>query len=255
MCRSVPACWPTPVCLEVEVWRLFRNRYRRFQRPWRAQQPAATRNYEAGATPCCALPTRSRLDRQRLLDASLSGLWKSTSSNVLSGYHQLHQRLAPTAAELDAREATLPGPAQPSTGHVVGFALRQLASIARRLPLALFNADVDHHAALVQPAGQGRTPWPRAETDRPDHAAGRPGETRGAITDAAHAVLFRPCSVVRRVRPRRDSWRPVPDAWDAARVSQWLRVDSEISAHARAQLANLSGAAAVPVAARVVGRE
>jgi len=238
-----------PGLLEEEVWRVFATDTAAFSDAWLRNNPRRPENYESWSDALLHLADAGRLDRQRLLDASLSGLWKSTSSNVLSGYHQLHLRLAPTAAELDAREAQYRDLLSHRTGHVVGFALRQLASIARRRPLAatptlttmlpLFSLPAKAHAlAALKLVGRIMQ-----QADQEGREA--------AITDAAHVVLFE------ALRHRESEVQEAAaqllaagaDAWDAAQVSQWLRVDGEISAHARAQLANLGGAAAVPVAA------
>ncbi|HPU79637.1 DUF6493 family protein [Accumulibacter sp.] len=240
-----------PGLLEDEVWRLFATDTAAFSDAWQRNNPRRPENYESWSDALLRLADTGLLDRQRLLDASLSGLWKSTSSNVLSGYHQLHQRLAPTAAELDAREAQYRDLLSHRTGHVVGFALRQLASIARRRPLAaaptltsmlpLFSLPAKAHAlAALKLVGRILL------------QAGQEGR-EAAITDAAHAVLFE------ALRHRESEVQEAAaqllaagaDAWDAAQVSQLLRVDGEISAHARAQLADLGGAAATtePVAA------
>ncbi|HMW30610.1 MAG TPA: DUF6493 family protein, partial [Plasticicumulans sp.] len=125
-----------PDLLDDEIWRLFTVDTNVFDNAWAPRDGQSPAAYESWSDALIRLAAEGRIDRRRLLEASLAGLWTSSSSNVLAGYHKLHTRLAPSADELDAYEALYRELLGHRSGHVVGFALRQLALIARRRPLA-----------------------------------------------------------------------------------------------------------------------
>lgn len=122
--------------LENEVWWLFETDTTAFDDAWMRNNPKRPANYESWSDAFVKLAGSGDLDRQRLLDATLSGLWKRTSSGVLSGYHNLHSALGPTPEELDAREPQYRDLLGHKTPPVVGFALKFLTQMARRRPLA-----------------------------------------------------------------------------------------------------------------------
>ncbi len=81
------------------------------------------------------LAGKGHIDRQRLLDGSLSGLTTGFKNNTLSGYIRLFETLEPTPEELASRQQTLVDLLSSQVSHVVTFAVKMLGSIekARRL--------------------------------------------------------------------------------------------------------------------------
>ncbi|MBO3706165.1 MAG: hypothetical protein J5X21_07125 [Candidatus Accumulibacter sp.] len=124
-----------PDLLEDEVWRLFDTDTRAFDDSWLRRSPRCPADYESWSEALLRLAGDGRLDRQRLLDASLAGLWKSADNGVVAGYHRLHARLSPAAAEVDVREAAYRELLGHRSGQVVVFALRQMTQIANRRSL------------------------------------------------------------------------------------------------------------------------
>ncbi len=125
-----------PGLLDDEIWRLFEIDTQVYDDSWTRRNPRCPAGYESWSDALARLAGEGSVDRQRLLDATLAGLWASSSNSVLAGHHRLHCRLAPSADELDAREGAYRELLGHRAGPVVGFALRQLALIARRRPLA-----------------------------------------------------------------------------------------------------------------------
>ena len=75
------------------------------------------------------LSQSGHLDRDRLLDATLSGLHLEVKQQQLSGFHKLHQSLAPNKAERLARQAQYLELLSHKKGHVVKFALSMLGKL------------------------------------------------------------------------------------------------------------------------------
>jgi hypothetical protein len=132
-----------PELLDHEVWRLFEVDTPAFAWDWEGK-PHAPENYESWATALVKLAASGDLDRARLLDASLSGLTTGFGPNVLSGFHKLHTRLAPSVEELASREERYAHLLGSPVGHVAAFALKLLAALqkAGRLDADSFLAEV-----------------------------------------------------------------------------------------------------------------
>ncbi|MEM6551695.1 MAG: DUF6493 family protein [Planctomycetota bacterium] len=124
-----------PDLLDHEFWQLFRHETGAFT--WNATPG------EGWLGAVATLIDRGLLDRQRVLDASLTGLTSGLRDHVLGGFAKLHQTLAPTPDELDHFQPRyrdlLPSP----TPRVVAFALSMLkaADKAKRLDDVSFLRD------------------------------------------------------------------------------------------------------------------
>ena len=119
-----------PELLDDEVWRLFKVATRAFNDEVESN-PYAPSDVESWAGALVRLAGEGRLDRQRLLDASLSALTRGFHSTGLSGFHKLHLRLKPTVEELEARQVVYRGLLTIPVGHVVDFALKMLGRLER----------------------------------------------------------------------------------------------------------------------------
>jgi hypothetical protein len=123
-----------PELLQDEVWRLFEVETNAFT--WDLEgTPHAPEGYESWSTAFVKLAESGDLDRARLLDASLAALTTGFGANVLSGFHKLHTRLAPSVDEIAEREDAYRHLLGSPVGHVASFGLKHLGSLekARRL--------------------------------------------------------------------------------------------------------------------------
>jgi hypothetical protein len=230
-----------PGLLDDEIWRLFETDTNLFDDAWTRRHPQCPADYESWSDALVRLAGEGYVDRQRLLDASLAGLWASSSNSVLAGYHKLHCRLAPSADELEAREAPYRELLGHRTGHVVGFALRQLALIARRRPLA---ADATLAAmpplfalpAKAQPLAALKLFGRLLQQEKPE----------GDLAKAAHVVLLEalrhPASDVQQTAAQ--LLCAYASTWSDDQLAQVRGVEGELAPLARAQLAALGGEAA-----------
>ena len=230
-----------PGLLDDEIWRLFETDTNIFDDAWTRRHPQSPADYESWSDALVRLAGEGYVDRQRLLDASLAGLWTSSNNSVLAGYHKLHCRLAPGGDELDAREAPYRELLGHRTGHVVGFALRQLALIARRRPLA---ADATLAAmpplfalpAKAQPLAALKLVGRLLQQEKPD----------GDLAKVAHVVLLEalrhPASDVQQTAVK--LLCAYASAWSDDQLAQVRGVEGELAPPARAQLAALGGEAA-----------
>lgn len=97
--------------------------------PWLVHRRA--KGYETWAETIQKLLATGHLDRDRLLDASISAMTTGFKQNVLSGFAKMHAALEPTDSEIAARqEAYLDLLAVP-TGQVVSFALKMLKRLVK----------------------------------------------------------------------------------------------------------------------------
>ncbi|MEF8700634.1 MAG: DUF6493 family protein [Candidatus Accumulibacter sp. UW20] len=226
-----------PGLLDDEVWRLFDTDSNAFDDP---RPPARPADYESWSDALVKLASARRLDRQRLLDASLEGLWKSSNPGVLAGYHRLHARLAPDADELDAREAAYRELLGHRSGAVAGFALRQLTLIARRRPLA---AEATLDALLPIFALPTRTAAIAALKLVARLLKALPAEPHAAPLAAAHgalcAALRHPTSAVQQAAAQ--ILCEHAGAWDDGQRAALLSVADELSSLARGLLGGLLG--------------
>lgn len=126
-----------PGLLEDEIWRLFTTDTPAFDDGWVRKHLQCPPDYESWSDALLKLAESGHIDRQRLLDDTLTGLWRSLSNTVLSGYQNLHLRLDPNETELSNREKCYRELLGHRNGPVVGFALRQLGQIARSRALSV----------------------------------------------------------------------------------------------------------------------
>ena len=94
---------------------------------WRAEH--AHPEYESWSDALIRLVELGDLKREDLLDASLAALSEDQKNNQLSGNHKFHARLEPTLDELAQRETAYRELLAHPTGHVVKFALTQMAAL------------------------------------------------------------------------------------------------------------------------------
>ena len=230
-----------PDLLDDEIWLLFTVDTNVFDNAWAPRDGQSPAAYESWSDALIRLAAEGRIDRRRLLEASLAGLWTSSSSNVLAGYHKLHTRLAPSADELDAYEALYRELLGQRSGHVVGFALRQLALIARRRPLAgeATLAALPPLFALPsksQPLAALKLVARLLKQELPE----------GELAAAAHAVLREalrhPASEVQQTAAQLCCAHAA--AWSAEQRAALRAVAGELAPLARAQLAALGDDAA-----------
>ncbi len=120
--------------LKDEVWRLFEIDTVAFKNESFYENHASSQ-YETWAMALKRLACEKHLDRDRLLDASLSGLSTGVKANTLSGYAKFHDSLEPTAAEVCARQQTYLDLISSQTPAVVTFALRNLKLIEKEKKL------------------------------------------------------------------------------------------------------------------------
>ncbi len=114
-----------------DVWRLFEIDNQAFNSDGWRTAPGAPSDYESWPEALIKLSEAGHLDRARLLDASLDGLWLDIKQNQLSGLHKFHRKLAPTKKELADRQAGYLALLCHRVGHVVKFALTLLSSLER----------------------------------------------------------------------------------------------------------------------------
>ncbi len=115
-----------PDLLEDELWQLFKVETDAFSLDQSERNPRASANYESWSTAVLKLAADGKIDRQRLLDATLSGFTAGFKKDTLSGYIKLHERLKPSLAELAARQHTYLDLLASQASHVVTFALEKL---------------------------------------------------------------------------------------------------------------------------------
>ena len=108
-----------------DIWRLFEIETRAFDDPsWIRNN--ASQNYESWSDALIKLSAAGKIDRDRLLDASLSGLLTDVKQNCLSGFHKFHKRLEPSAEELTRRQRRYLDLMCHKIGHVAKFSLSML---------------------------------------------------------------------------------------------------------------------------------
>ncbi len=135
-----------PGLLEDEVWRLFEvpeaanllgARFRRrFENAWHAR---CTGTWEAALV---TLSEQGRLNRDRLLDACLDAFLRDFPANRVGWYARLHDRLAPTIGETDARAGKYLALLAANASHGVSLGQRACGRLlaAGLLPVADFLA-------------------------------------------------------------------------------------------------------------------
>jgi len=126
-----------------DVWRLFEIENQSFNTEgWLTRN--APDNYENWADALINLSQQGHIDRDRLLDASLSGLLLDIKQNQLSGFHKFHKRLLPGKEELVKRHDEYLGLLSHNVGHVIKFALAMIAQLEKKSSLdsAGFLAEV-----------------------------------------------------------------------------------------------------------------
>ncbi len=126
-----------------DVWRLFEIENNAFDGDsWYTTN--APEHYETWSDALVKLSQADHIDRTRLLDATLSGLFLELKQTQLSGMHNLHTRLSPTKNERLERQPTYRSLLCHKVGHVVKFALSMLGKLERDKALdgAAFLAEV-----------------------------------------------------------------------------------------------------------------
>lgn len=119
-----------PEILAQDVWRLFEVENAAFTSDWYANEKNLAEGYETWGDALVKLCASGHIDRHRMLDASLSALWITTNSNMLTGYRRLHEALVPNTSEVAARQMRYRELLGHKTPHIVGFALKQLKKLA-----------------------------------------------------------------------------------------------------------------------------
>ncbi len=114
-----------------DVWRLFEIESQAFDDPsW--MKSDAPDNYESWSDALIKLSASGILDRNRLLDASLSALLIDVKQNYLSGFHKFHKSMKPTSEELTIRQNSYLDLLCHKVGHVVKFSLSMMKLIEKR---------------------------------------------------------------------------------------------------------------------------
>ncbi|MCH9699012.1 MAG: hypothetical protein K0U68_12995 [Gammaproteobacteria bacterium] len=132
-----------------DIWRLFEIENKAFLSDnWYGN--SASENFERWPDALIKLSNDGQLDRNRLLDASLSGLLIDVKQNQLSGYHKFHERLKPTQAERTARQSEYLSLLCHQTGHVVKFALSSLKQCENDGVLDIHNFLVEVQSVFFQ---------------------------------------------------------------------------------------------------------
>jgi hypothetical protein len=111
--------------LEDEIWRLFDTENYAFA-PEQDDRYIDNPNYESWAVALKKLSDEGLIDRQRLLDCSLSALQSDFKQNMLIGYARCHETLAPTADEMRTRQGHYTDLLAARANPVVSFAVAML---------------------------------------------------------------------------------------------------------------------------------
>ena len=130
---------------------------------WRADN--AHLKYEPWGDALISLEASGHLKRKDLLDASLDGVSEDLKNNQLSGNHKFHSRLKPSLDELFDRQARYRALLTHPVGHVVKFALAQMAALDKagrmnrpeflsELPMVFQNAGVGNAKSALRLAGR-----------------------------------------------------------------------------------------------------
>jgi len=125
------------------VWSLFRVESDAFNTNSWFKKGAAD-DHETWTEALLKMSDAGDLDRQRLLDESLKGLWQDVKQNQLSGFHKFHKALKPTPEERSARQAGYLSLLSHSVGHVVKFGLDNAGVLekTKELDAKVFLAEV-----------------------------------------------------------------------------------------------------------------
>jgi len=129
--------------LKEYVWSLFKIESDAFNtNSW--FKKGAAEDHETWTEALLKMSQAGDLDRQRLLDASLEGLWGDIKQNQLSGFHKFHKSLKPTQEEQIARQSKYLSLLSHSVGHVVKFGLDNASALekAKSLDADAFLAEI-----------------------------------------------------------------------------------------------------------------
>ncbi len=174
-----------PDLLKNEVWRLFEVDTAAFKNESFYKQRASP-EYETWAMALKRLTNEGHLDRNRLLDSTLSGLSTGLKSNTLAGYAKFHDSLSPTSPEMCARQQTYLDLISSQTPAVVTFALRNLKSIEKEGKL-----DAPAFVRCIGPVLCGRQKTqPKAALTLLKRIASRHPDLAGDIAMAASEALM-----------------------------------------------------------------
>ena len=113
-----------PQLLE-DLWKFFEVETTAFAYDWYE----AVEGHESWPEAIVKLAEAGKLDRSRLLDASLAGLTTGFKQNVLNGFIKFHQQLNPTAAEIAQRQSTFCDLCSSPLSSVVTFANKMLKKL------------------------------------------------------------------------------------------------------------------------------
>jgi len=133
-----------PAFLEYEVWRIFEFENYALTTDYSPRQKDAPPNYETWPDAFVQLANDGDIDRERLLDLTLSSMQQEMKQNQLSAYGKLHEALAPTPDEMAARHRAYFDLLVSPVGPVLSFAVRMLGKLHRagRLDADLFVDDI-----------------------------------------------------------------------------------------------------------------
>ena len=116
--------------LEWEVWRLFEvETTALYEDNWHA--PDKPDDYETWTEALGKLAAEGHVDRQRLIEASLTAVDHSENRNQLKAWRSFYESLDPDAGEKQALQAMFRRMLNHPVPAVVGFALKQLRQVQR----------------------------------------------------------------------------------------------------------------------------
>ena len=158
-----------PALFEHEVWRIFEVEGNR--------DISLTGNARAWMPALVAFAADGRMDRQRMLDASLDALARDFAQHKAGFYSRLHEELAPTVKERAARAAKYLGLLSSRIGPTVSLAVAALETLAEAKAL--------DDAAFVEVAPAARAAKSAAAVGCVVAILGEIAESRPALRAAA----------------------------------------------------------------------
>ena len=107
-----------------DIWRLFEVETPAFT--WDTTGDSELKSWMAAVL---YLSDQGKMDRGRLLDATVAALMTGFKKNVLSGYANLHDKLEPTLDEIEARQSSYLDLLSASQPQVVNYGIKKLKQI------------------------------------------------------------------------------------------------------------------------------
>ena len=170
------------------MWRLFEAEHSAFnshsfdRKGWYAKLPE---DYEFWPQAIKRLVEEGHLDRGRVLDACLSGLFTGLKNDALSGFVRMFDFLEPTGEELGARQGVLRELLLSRVSHVVTFAIGRLRDVQKAGRLDA-EAAVEVVGAVMEQASKAQ---PRAALQLLQAVAKDQPELVQRVAEAAVAGL------------------------------------------------------------------